>query len=157
MQNGRIKKGLVQTFQMHLGMLIWHWFSALHIFTSSSQIHNFCEVLRLENAVESFQFERYHLSCVSGSISKWFYDFLNMLLRPTIVKSIYDFWSAPKWFFKQLFWKLMGLNEPTLDAAVSTIQCVYTKEIKNNCLMLWNCILTKMCLTQVWKLTFVNI
>ena len=56
MQNGRIKRTLVQSFfRMHLGMLIRHWFSALHIFTGSSQILNFSEVLRLENAVKSFQ------------------------------------------------------------------------------------------------------
>ena len=57
MQNGRIKRTLVQSFfRMHLGMLIRHWFSALHIFTAgSSQILNFSEVLRLENAVKSFQ------------------------------------------------------------------------------------------------------
>ena len=41
---------------MHLGMLIRHWFSALHIFTAgSSQILNFSEVLRLENAVKPSQ------------------------------------------------------------------------------------------------------
>ena len=58
MQNGRIKRTLVQSFfRMHLGMLIRHWFSALHIFTAgSSQILNFSEVLRLENAAKSFEF-----------------------------------------------------------------------------------------------------
>ena len=82
MQNGRIKRTLVQSFfRMHLGMLIRHWFSALHIFTAgSSQILNFSEVLRLENAVNSFQsWVQFQNHSMIFSKERW---------GPTIVRSI---------------------------------------------------------------------